>query len=159
MNKKHEVKAYSPTRDGYSELLSDNSILADVSRDVALLFLPHYFNKDNAETKLKGYDALIETANLAGFRIKIFVYKTGTKTKIGKRFPKHRDQSFYSSLFSDFKTEVQDIQYDPNDEHGLCDETVKVANLVYKYENIIALRRKKKTILEKLNLFYTNIFG
>jgi hypothetical protein len=159
MNKTHEVKTYEPTKKGYAELVGDDSILAEASRDVALTFLPHYFNKDNAETKVKGYEALIETANLAGFKIKIFIYKSGDKIKIGKRFPKHRDQSFYSSLFSEFKAEVQAIEYDPEDEHGLCDETVKVANLVYKYEKLIALQRKKKNVFEKLKMFYTNIFG
>ena len=140
MNKTHEIREYEPTRNGYALLLEDDAILAEASRDVAMLFLPHYFNKDNQETKIKGYDALVETANLAGFKLRIFIYKSGSKTKIGKRFPKHRDQSFYSTLFSEFKAEVQAIEYDPEDEHGLCDETVKVANLVYKYKNLIAIR-------------------
>jgi len=159
MKKTHEIKIYDPTRKGYAELLEDDGTLANASRDVAMLFLPHYFNKDNQETKLKGYDALIVCANLAGFSVKTFVYSGNGKIKIGKRFPKHRDQSFYSTLFSDFKTEVEAIQYDPEDEHGLCDETVKVANLVYKYKNLIIIQRKKNNVIEKLKMFFSNIFG
>jgi hypothetical protein len=158
MKKKHVVKSYEPTTDGYSHLYSEDPILAEASRDVTFLFLPHHFNKKDEETKLKGYDALVYCANLAGFRVKTFVYRSGESIKIGKRFPKHRDQAFYSTLFSDFKNDIKAIEYNPDDEHGICDETVKVANIVYKYKNIIVLRRKKKTVFEKVKLFYKNIF-
>jgi hypothetical protein len=159
MNKKHEVKSYKPTTDGYSKLQNENPLLAEASRDVAFLFLPHHFNKDNDEIILKGYDALINVANLSGFKVKIFPYKSNNRIRIGKRFPKHRDQAFYSGLFADFKNEIKSIEYDPNDEHGICDETVKVANISYKYQNIIALRIKKKSFIENIQLFYKNIFG
>lgn len=147
------IRQYEPTTDGYAQLHKDDSIIAEASRDVVFLFLPQHFNKDN---KTEGYNALINLANLIGFKIKTFEYKSGDKIKIGKRFPKYRNQAFYSSLFSDFKNDIKNIQYNPDDEHGICDETVMVANIAYKYQKEIALKIKRKSFFENIKLFLQN---
>lgn len=159
MKKKHEIKTYNPTTKGYNELANDDMDLASVSRNVAMSYLPHYYQKGTVEEKRDGYQALIDAANLAGFKISIFTYVVGSKVKHIKRFPKYRDYNFYRELFANFKDEVKAIEYDPDDEHGLCDESVKVANLIFKYKNIIALRIKKKNIFEKAIIIFKNIFG
>ena len=158
MKKMHVVKSFSPTTKGYSELSDYDLELAIASRSVAMIYLPHYYQKGTMEEKKEGFKALVEVANMAGFKISFAHYMVGDKMKSIKKFPIYRDYDFYRELFANFRAEVNAIKYDPEDEHGLCDESVKVANLMFKYKNLIAMRMKKKNIFEKIRYTFKALF-
>jgi hypothetical protein len=108
---------YEPTRAGLDKLFSDNQDLAQVARTVVMWYL----KKDFGRTEDRMKSALIETSEWMGI-----------------------NQS--NNLFTRFKNELDAIGYDENDEHGLADETVKVANLMLNYKDLKSKEKVKKSI-------------
>ena len=65
---------YSEDLKGYQNLRDKDAKLEQVSRDVVMLFLPHEWNKPNAENLQEVYhemySSLFRSANFIGFKLK-----------------------------------------------------------------------------------------
>lgn len=105
---------YEPTKNGLDKLFTDNNELAESARTVVMWYL----KKDFGRTEDRMKTALDEASHWMGMN-----EKTHT-------------------LFAKFKNDLEAIGYNENDEHGLADETVKVANLMLNYKELKAKERK-----------------
>ncbi len=156
MNKKHELKKYPATKIGYDLLSLDDYELAINSRSVAMTFLEQYYLKGTLEEKENGYKDLFALANLIGFKVSYKKYFSNGEMMFSKRFPSYRDGVFFKELFARFENEVRLVGFDPNDEHGLFDESVNIANIALKYRRLIALKLKRKSVFENIFQYFKN---
>lgn len=103
------MKVYSATKTGADALFNENPQLAEAARTIVMWCLKTNFGKNEERSKI----ALREAGMWMGM-----------------------DNRSYRRMFINFKDELRTIEFDENDEHGLADETVKVANLMLKYKEL-----------------------
>lgn len=99
---------YEPTKNGLERLFVENQQLAEVSRTIVMWYLKDDFGRTEERMNIALDEAIVWME-----------YKR-----------KHQ------SLFEKFKNDLVAIGYDEDDEHGLADETVKVANLLLNYTEL-----------------------
>jgi len=105
---------YEPTKNGLDKLFVNNNVLAECARTVVMWYLKKDFGRTEEHMKI----ALDEASLWMGMTEK------------------------NHTLFSKFKNDLKTIKYNENDEHGLADETVKVANLMLNYKELKSKERK-----------------
>lgn len=145
---KKELKQFEVSRNGFEQLSDYDYDLMERARTIVLWCLETSYGK-NAEHYL---DAFQEGAIWCGF--KDVTIKNGSLVFDVKK-QKEKNVKFYINLFIKFKTAIDTMVVDENDELGLMDEMIQVANIMLKYRYIISLKRKKKGVVEK----FLGVFG
>jgi len=140
---KKKLKQYEISNNGYQQLSDEDFSLLETARTVVMWYLEKSYGR-TAENK---QISLNEAAAWSGFIIAMEDENT-YKIEIGGL--SGEDLIFYKSLFLKFKIAIESIKIDENDELGLKDEIIQVANLMLKYKYIILLKRKKKKFFEKI---------
>jgi len=146
------VKQYQPTKNGYVDLQNDDIELANIARDVVMDYLKSEYqpnpNTNPIEYNRRRKDAIQSSVNWLGLNINLSLKSNGTWLKNMRH--NQPNKSYYKDLFNKFHKEIMNVKYDPNDEHQLFDECVKVANIMIKTKHSVLQKMKKKNILQKI---------
>lgn len=148
--KKENYETFKPTDKGYTKLVNYDITLSEVAREVVFNYMDQPWEQEDHNTKM--VEAIETAANWCGFKTTIKKKRDHNGKLIwSKKFsPDIKDKKFYIDLLKRLRQEIDLIDYNENDEYGLLDEIVNVANILSKYKHIIALKRKRKSILEKI---------
>ncbi len=149
MNK--ELKQFKISKAGFEQLSEYNFELLEKARTVVMWYLEASYGRTSDKQTI----ALNDAAAWTGFKASIEkVSDNENKILLEVANLSASDAKFYISLFYKFKTAIETLKIDEHDELGLMDETIQIANIMLKYRYVIALRRKKKSILYRFaNLF------
>ena len=151
------LKQYEPTIAGYNQLLDDNLYLLEISRTVVMDYI---FPK--TEKPLKNNKKSLEVKNL---EVKLSInelvkngevtFKKGEITKhvqlkelldfcgIKLKSKKIKEQEVYTKIFNQFVKDIDAISY--NEELGIMDEVVQVANVCLETRHKVIKYRAKKS--------------
>lgn len=139
---KKELKQFKISREGFKQLGEFDHDLLERARTVVMWYLEASYGRTSDKQSI----SLQEAAVWSGFKVSL----DGNSVTIDVGGLNRSDAEFYLNLFLKFKSSIETLKIDENDELGLMDETIQIANIMLKYRHVIALRRKKKGILERV---------